>query len=94
MRSSPCLSDDRHWIDASGRGTIDGFTVFDQPYLKSFRDDLPYNVALIKLEEGPRLYSNIVGTPNSELRSGLPVLVVFDDVTEDFTLPKFQVQES
>src|SRR5262245_26490854 len=51
-----CLSSDREWITATGRGVVDAVTVFEKPYLAGFVKDLPYNVCLIKLEEGPRMY--------------------------------------
>ena len=47
-------------------------------------------MALIELEEGVRMLSTVVGCPNDDLRIGLPVEVVFDDVTADTTLPKFK----
>jgi uncharacterized OB-fold protein len=59
-------------------------------YHPGFKADLPYNVAIIELEEGPRLVSNVVGCDLQEITLGLPVDVVFDDVTEGVTLPKFR----
>src|SRR5262245_39204876 len=72
-----CLSLDREFFVASGRGTVDGFTVFDKAYIPSFAADVPYNVALVLLEEGPRMYSNIVGIPNDDIVAGMAVEVVF-----------------
>ena len=85
-----CLSFDREWVQASGRGKVWGFIEMRQAYIPSFKDDLPYNVALIELEEGPKMYSNIVGIPTSEIKVDMPVEVVFEDVTPDFSLPKFR----
>jgi uncharacterized OB-fold protein len=45
---------------------------------------------LIKLDEGPMLYSNMVGLSEDEIRIGMRVQAVFDDVTDDVTLIKFQ----
>jgi hypothetical protein len=59
-------------------------------YFKSFEDDLPYGVALVELEEGPRLISNIVGVPREAVDIGMPVEAVFDAVTSEVTLVKFR----
>ena len=53
---------------------------------------MPYNVAMIQLEEGPRMYSNIVGTPNDQVKVGELVQVTFDPVTSDVTIPRFRLR--
>lgn len=78
------------WVKASGQGTVYTFNVFHQAYHPGFKDDLPYNTAVIELAEGPLLISNIVGCPNEEIRIGMPVEAVFDDVTPEVTLPRFR----
>lgn len=84
-----CLSLKRTWIDAQGTGVIDGVTIIDKPYLPSFAADLPYNVVLVRLAEGPRMYSNVVGTPSEDIRVGMRVRIVIDPVTPQIALPKF-----
>ena len=59
-------------------------------YHPGFESDLPYVLAVVQLEEGPRLVSNVVNEPAEKLRCDLPVEVVFEDVTEDATLYKFK----
>ncbi len=76
----------------SGRGTVFSYVVFYQVYNKAFEKDMPYNVALVQLEEGPRMYSNIVGTPNDQVRIGDAVEVVFDQVTPEVWIPRFRLQ--
>jgi uncharacterized OB-fold protein len=66
------------------------FVIYHRLYHPGFKGDLPYNVSVVELGEGPRLLTNIVGTPNDELEVGMPVEVVFDDVTDEVTLPKFR----
>ena len=61
-----------------------------QRYSRAFEDDLPYNVTIVELEEGPRLLTNLVEIDNDDIRPGLSVDVVWDDVTEEITLPKFR----
>lgn len=85
-----CLSDAWTWTPVSGRGQVYTFTVFHRAYHRAFTDEIPYAVAVVELEEGPRLISNVVGCAPGEVRVGMPVSVVFEDVTEDTTLFKFQ----
>ena len=54
-----------------------------------FEDDVPYNFAVVELEEGPRIVSNIVDVANEELRVDMPLRAVFDDVAEDSTVIRF-----
>ena len=68
------------------------YVVFHQAYHPGFKDDVPYNVALVQLEEGPRMYSNIVGTSNDQVRIGDAVEVVFDPVTPEVTIPRFRLR--
>ena len=87
-----CLSTDREWMEASGRGKVWGYTMIEQPYVPGYRDELPYNVVLVQLEEGPMLYSNLVGVPDEEIRPDLPVEAFFDDVSDELTLIRFRLQ--
>lgn len=86
-----CLSADNDWTPLSGRGTVFSYVVFHQVYNAGFRDDVPYNVALIQLEEGPRLFSNVVDVANTEVKVGDAVEVTFDPVTPTVTLPRFRL---
>jgi uncharacterized OB-fold protein len=84
-----CTAEGGEWTALSGRGRIFSFVVFHRAYHKSFEGDLPYAVALVELEEGPRLISNIVNIAHDQLRCDMPVKVVFEDIAPDCTLPKF-----
>ena len=85
-----CLSDACEWTAMSGRGTVFSYIVFHQAYHPGFKADLPYNVALVQLEEGPRMFSNVVGVPNDQVRVGDAVEVSFDAVTPEITIPRFK----
>jgi uncharacterized OB-fold protein len=61
---------------------------FHRAYWDGFKNELPYPVCLVQLEEGPLLVSNLVGD-SGKARLGAPVRVVFEAVTEEVTLPKF-----
>jgi uncharacterized OB-fold protein len=85
-----CSNPRMAWVKVSGRGRVFTFCVFHQLYHPAWKADLPYNVAWIKLEEGPLLLSNLVGCQNSEICVDMPVEVVYDDITPDLSLPKFK----
>ena len=55
-----------------------------------FKNDVPYPVILVELEEGPRMVSNVTDCAIDDLVIGMDLELVFDDVTEDLTLPKFK----
>lgn len=85
-----CLSADTEWVRCCGRGTVYTFTVTHQNQAPGFREDLPYVLAYVELEEGIRMLTNVVGCAPDEVRIGMSVEVVFDDVTAEVTLPKFR----
>jgi uncharacterized protein len=85
-----CWSRSFTWEQLSGRGIVNSWVVFHQAYFSSVKDEIPYNVAEVELDEGPRLLTNLVGIDNADIEIGMPVEVVFDDVTEDVTLAKFR----
>jgi uncharacterized OB-fold protein len=85
-----CFSEDYTWDKTDGRGKIASWVVFHKVYHPAFAREVPYNVAFVELTEGPRIISNIVGVKNKELRIGMPVEVVFDDVNDEISIPKFR----
>lgn len=85
-----CLSESLEWVEASGRATVFSFVIMHQRYHPAFARDVPYNVAMVELEEGPRLITSIAGASNEEIAVGMPVSATFERVTEDITLPKFR----
>ncbi len=85
-----CGSRDHDWIIAAGRGKIHSFVTYHRLYHKGWEGELPYVVAVIELAEGARMLGNIIGIEVDEVVCDMPVAVVFDDVTADVTIPKFQ----
>ena len=85
-----CLSSEVAWERSSGRGTVYTFTVTFQNQAPGFREELPYVLAVVELGDGVRMLTNIVGCPPDAVRIGMPVEVVFEDVTPEVTLPKFR----
>jgi len=85
-----CLSSNTEWVLSSGRGTVYTYTVTYQNQAPGFRDDLPYVLAYVELEDRVRILTNIVGCAPDDVKIGMPVEVLFDDVTPEVTLPKFK----
>ena len=85
-----CLKAEHEWIAASGRGTVYSWIVVHQRYNRAFEEDLPYNVTIVELDEGPRMVTSLVDVENQDIKAGTLVEVVFDRVTEEITLPKFK----
>ncbi len=85
-----CLSDNTEWVKVSGKGRVYSFTIAERPARPAFADDVPYNVAIVELEEGVRMTTNIIDCENGDIKVDMPVEVVFDDVTPEITLPKFR----
>ncbi len=83
-----CMSDEVSWVEASGRGTIYSYTVV-QRAAPAFRDKVPYVVAIVELEEGVRMMSELLIDPPEAAAIGLPVTVTFEKVSDEITLPKF-----
>lgn len=87
-----CGSRDLRWTPVSGRGTVYSLTIVHRAPAAAFKGDTPYVVALVELEEGCRMMSNVVEVQADpeHVRIGMPVEVVYDRVTADTTLPKFR----
>jgi uncharacterized OB-fold protein len=88
-RCPECLSTEYSWMQASGRGRVWSWIVMWQRYFAAFEGEIPYNVAYVTLDEGPRMMTNLVGIENDAIECDMPVVVVFEDVTSEISLPKF-----
>lgn len=78
------------WVEVSGEGTLYTWIVMHRKYHDGFEEEVPYNVSLVQLKEGPFFLTNIVGCSNDDLRAGMNLEVVFEAVTDEVTLPKFR----
>lgn len=90
------LSGNLSWEPVSGKGVLHAFTIVHTNRAPGFAEDLPYVVALVELAEGVRMMSNLIDVPPDpeHVKIGMPVELVYDDVTEDVTLPKFRPAQS
>ncbi len=88
---SACGAGDHDWIDASGRGRVFSWIVVRHPVpADAYAGEVPYVVALIELEEGVRLVSNVIGCAPEAVTADMPVEVMFDDAAGEVPLPKFR----
>jgi len=84
-----CLSDDIAWVEASGKGRIYTFTLCHIPGNPAMADKLPYAIAMIDLDEGVRMLTEIIQSSQSHIRVGARVELVFEKLTEELSLPQF-----
>lgn len=84
-----CGAAEFSWTETSGRGRVFTFVTYQRLYNKAWDGEVPYVVAIVELEEGPRMLTNITGIDAADVVCDMAVRVVFDDVTPEVTLPKF-----
>jgi hypothetical protein len=86
-----CGSEDVEWIETDGTGHVHTYTVVRRATeLQSFADSVPYVVAYVELEAGPRICTNVVGCDPETVEIGMPVEVTFEHVRHEVALPHFE----
>ena len=90
MLCTHCSGSKVQWARASGRATLASFSVVHRAVSQAYAGEVPYVVALVKLEEGPTMMSNVVSCSPGNLSIGMNLEVVFDDWPEGVTVPKFR----
>ncbi len=85
-----CWSESVKWVQASGRGAVWTYTVTYQNRTPGFDQDVPYALALVELEEGVKMFTNIVECNPREVYIGMPVEVTFVRATDRVTVPYFR----
>lgn len=91
---SSCMSDDLHWATVSGAGEVLSFTIVRRAVAEAYNPEVPYVVALIQLQEGPTMMSNVVECDPERVVVGMPVSVLFEDWSDEISMPKFRPLES
>jgi hypothetical protein len=84
-----CWSANVSWQDASGRATLYTWSVVHANDLPPFNERLPYVAAVVDLDEGPRMMTNLVDCDPGRLQVGMAVQVTFEQRTDDVTVPVF-----
>jgi uncharacterized OB-fold protein len=85
-----CGSERLEHRPASGRGRVYSYSVVYRAPGPAFRDDTPYAVLLVELEEGPRMISSLVGGDPERVTIGMPVQLVCEKINDEITLPRFR----
>jgi uncharacterized OB-fold protein len=82
VRCPHCFSPDLVWTTVSGEGEIHTFTISRLPTLPELADEVPQKLAVVALDEGVHINTTLVGLAEDEIRVGMRVKPVFDDVGE------------
>jgi len=85
-----CGSWDWEWTQSSGKGRVFTWTTVARALHPAFKDSCPLAPAIIEMEEGVRILSNVTDCPPDELEMDMAVEVDFDDITDEITLPMFR----
>lgn len=88
-----CLSHNVEWKESQGKGKLYSFTITHSNAPPEFAKDTPYVLAIVEMNEGYKMMTNIIETDFDRLKCDVDVEVVFDKVTEEITLPKFRLTE-
>jgi uncharacterized OB-fold protein len=91
-----CRSFAHEWVRSSGRGTVFTFALVQRAFLPALAAHVPYTIVVVALDDAPgvRVLSNLVEATPAELSVGLPVEVLFEDVTAEVTVPRFRVRRA
>ena len=85
-----CTSLNAEWVKVTGRGKVHSYCAAVEPVHPALKDKPPYSIALVDLEEGARMMTNIVDCDPYDVAIDMPVEVVFEDLTDEISLPKFR----
>ena len=83
-----CFSLNWDWVEACGRGTLYSYSEVHRAPVPGFKT--PFYFAIVELEEGPTMFSHVVECSSEQLKIGMPLQVVFEELTAEVTLPKFR----
>jgi hypothetical protein len=87
-----CFSRDTDWIKSSGRGILHTFAIAHRAPIPAFQNRVPFVLAIVELEGGARIPTNLVEVEPepSAIKCGMAVEVVFEDLDDKISLPKFR----
>lgn len=85
-----CWSEEVRWVETAGRGTVWTYTVTYQNRTPGFAEEVPYVLALVELEEGVKMFTNLVECDPREAHIGMAVEVTFIRANDRVTVPYFK----
>lgn len=90
---SSCMSDQVEWVTSTGQGKLVSFTIIRRAVSEAYAAEVPYAVAIIQLDEGPTMMSSLVDCDCESVSVGMIVEVVFEEWSEEISIPKFRPVE-
>ena len=88
-----CLSPDTEWKEISPTGTLWSYAVYHRAMNPRFKDQIPYTVALVELDDGPRMYGRLVGD-TADVKVGLPVRAVLQEIEPGVTVVNWEIAKA
>ena len=85
-----CWSEEVSWAEACGRATLYTYSIVRRNDLPPFDGRVPYVAAIVDLEEGPRMISEVVDCPREDVAIGMDLVVTYRDLTDSLKLPVFR----
>lgn len=86
---SRCLSDEVEWVELEGKGEVVTFTIISVPPT-GFEEPAPYTVAIVRLDDGPKLTGLLTGVPPEEVKVGMRVETIREKVSGDKLVYRFR----
>ena len=74
-----CHGERSEWVKTSGTGIVESHCTFHKAYWPAFESEVPYAVVQVRLDEGVRLFSNLMGVPPPQIRLGMRVKAKYED---------------
>ena len=88
-----CLSEESEWREVSPTGTLWSYAVYHRAMNPKFKDQIPYTVVLIELDDGPRMYGRLVkGAAKVEV--GAPVRAVFHEIEPGVSFVNWEIVQA
>ena len=84
-----CLTEEVAWEPVTGTGTVWASVTMHRSYRPAYENEIPYNLSIIELDEGAKVWANVVECQPEDVHIGMNVRVCYDDVTDDLTLARF-----
>ena len=87
-----CGKRDLEWFEVSGEGTVYSYTIAYKVMMNfpGWKSDLPLVMCIIDLEEGARMYGQVIDCAPEDVRIGMKLSVCFEAISPDAGLPKFR----
>jgi uncharacterized protein len=85
-----CLSSDAEWKEISPTGTLWSYAVYHRAMNPRFKNEIPYTVALVELDDGPRMYGRLVGN-TAKVEVGAPVRAVLQEIEPGVTVVNWEI---